>query len=152
MTRRTLQSILLVAVAALALMSARVSGAQQAGHRRLAFAARPIARGAVLGADDIEYRDSTTSAPADTNQVVVGWVTRRMIVAGEVLRSPAVTPPVIVMANESVEVEWTDQNVRLTVRGIATRSAALGERVPVRIDSGKRMDALVVAPGRVRIE
>lgn len=118
----------------------------------MAFATRAIARGAVLTANDFEYRDSTSRAPLDTNQISSGWVTRRTIAAGEVLREPAVEPPDLVSANEPVEIEWKDQNISLTMRGTATRNGALGEHVTVRTEQGKRIEATVVAAGRVRID
>jgi flagella basal body P-ring formation protein FlgA len=119
----------------------------------VAVAAHALARGEVLSADDIELRDTaTTRAMVDTNQIVPGWVTRRAIAAGEVLRAPAVVPPVVVAANQPVEVEWQDQNIRMTVRGIAARNASMGERVTVRMEHGRRLEATVVAPGRVRID
>jgi flagella basal body P-ring formation protein FlgA len=139
---------LLVALVAL---SASLAHAQNAA-RRVAVAARLLPRGAVLSVEDIVYRDSTIGGPMDTNTVAAGWVTRRLIGAGEVLRAPAVERPAIVSANEPVDIEWADQNVMLTLRGIATRNAALGERVPVRTGFGHRVDGTVVAPGRVRID
>jgi flagella basal body P-ring formation protein FlgA len=144
--------LLLVAVVVLALLPARHAGAQQAVPRKMAFATRAIARGAVLTANDFEYRDSTSRAPLDTNQISSGWVTRRTIAAGEVLREPAVEPPDLVSANEPVEIEWKDQNISLTMRGTATRNGALGEHVTVRTEQGKRIEATVVAAGRVRID
>jgi flagella basal body P-ring formation protein FlgA len=122
--------------------------------RRIAVAAHQIARGATLTADDIEFRDSTmrSGAPADTNEVARGWVTRRIINAGELLRAPAVEPPNLVTANQSVEVEWNDGNIHLSLRGIATRNAPIGSRVTVRMESGRRVDGTVVAAGRVRID
>lgn len=123
------------------------------GTRRVAVAAHALSRGEVLSADDIEFRDTTlTRAMSDTNQIVPGWVTRRAISAGEVLRSPAVEPPVVVGANQPVEIEWQDQNIRMIVHGTATRNASMGERVSVRTDTGRRIEATVVAPGRVRID
>lgn len=120
--------------------------------RRMPIALRTIPRGTVLGADDFEYRDTTTHLTPDTNQIVAGWITRRTINAGEILHAPAVEPPAVVTANSSVQVEWVDGNVRLTIRGVAARSGALGERVPVRTELGKRIEGTVVAPGRVRID
>jgi flagella basal body P-ring formation protein FlgA len=122
---------------------------------RVAVATRTLARGTVLSADDFELRDTTgrfISTLPDTTPVVAGWVTRRTINAGEILRSPAVEPPAVVNANSPVLIEWVDGNVRLTVSGIAARDGALGERIPVRTDTGKRFEATVVAPGRVRID
>ena len=147
---------LVVSLGTLVLLSAHAGEAQQATPRRVAVATRPIARGATLGVGDLEYRDSTlvsTFAPvADSNPVTAGWVTRRVIAAGEVLRAPAVEPPSAVSANQQVAVEWTDQNIRLTMRGIATRNAPVGSRVSVRMESGRRLETTVVGAGRVRID
>jgi flagella basal body P-ring formation protein FlgA len=151
MSVRPKYPLLLGALVALLALSAGLARAQQAA-RRVAVATRLLPRGAVLTADDIVYRDSTLRGPIDTSIVAAGWITRRLIGAGEVLRAPAVERPPIISANEPVVVEWADCNVLLTVRGIATRDAALGERVTVRTDLGHRVDARVVAPGRVRID
>jgi flagella basal body P-ring formation protein FlgA len=137
----------------LALLSI-VAAPARAQARRVPVATHQIPRGATLTADDIELRDSTmrSGAPIDTNDVVPGWVTRRVINAGEVLRAPAVEPPTLVTANQPVAVEWVDQNIRLTLRGTATRNAAIGTRVTVRMESGRRIDGTVVGAGRVRID
>jgi flagellar basal body P-ring formation protein FlgA len=135
---------------AMLVVAVRAVGAQQT--RRLAVATHALARGAVLSADDFEFRDSTMRAPLDSSRVAPGWTTRRMIAAGEILRSPAVEPPIVVGANQPVEVEWADQNVRLTIRGIAARNASVGERVAVRTELGRRVEGTVVAAGHVRID
>lgn len=173
--RRTLHPhpLLLVALATLLLVAARIAGAQQnassetiapravAPHarmepaepkHRLPVALRTIPRGTVLTADDFEYRDTTSRILPDTSVITPGWVTRRTITAGEILHEPAIEPPTIVTANEPVQLEWMDHNVRLTVRGIAARSGALGERVPVRTELGKRIEGTIVGPGRIRID
>jgi flagella basal body P-ring formation protein FlgA len=145
---------LLVALVALLVFAARVVGAQQtapsAGH--VPVAARALARGEVLGTADIIYRDTTLHGPIDTASVAAGWVTRRAIAAGEVLREPAVEPPIIVAANTPVQLEWNDHDVHISVAGTATSSAALGERVMVRTEAGRRIEGTVVAPGHVRID
>lgn len=151
MSLRPKYPLLIGTLVALLALSAGLSHAQEP-KRTVAVASRLLARGTVLGADDIVYRDTTVRGPIDTNQVAAGWVTRRAIGAGEVLRSPAVERPAMVSANEPVSVEWADRNVMLTVRGVVTRNAALGERVTVRTALGHRVDATVIAPGRVRID
>jgi len=146
---------LVVTLGTFVLLSAHAVDAQQTS-RRVAVATRTLARGVALGAGDLEYRDSTMSSTlgmsADTNRVAAGWVTRRVISAGEVLRAPAVEPPTAVSANQSVSVEWVDQNIRLTMRGVATRNAPMGSRVSVRMESGRRVETTVVGAGRVRID
>ena len=151
MTRRLLHPLTLILIAAAIALSARLAAAQQA-KVRVAVAARALARGAVLGDSDIVFRDTTGWATVDATPVAAGWVTRRVIAAGEPLRSPAVEPPVLVAANEPVEVEFRDGYVRLSIAGTAARDGALGERVPVRTELGRRIEGTVVARGRVRID
>lgn len=123
--------------------------------QRVAVATRVLARGTVLADSDFELRDTTVrfvSALPDTTPVAAGWVTRRTINAGEILREPAVEAPAVINANSPVLIEWVDGSVSLTVHGVAARSGAIGDRIPVRSDMGKRFEATVVAPGRVRID
>jgi flagella basal body P-ring formation protein FlgA len=155
--RRLRHPLTRIAMIALLVFSARLLAAQQPAARthRVAVAMRAIPRGAVLGDDDFVVRDTavrTVSPLPDSTRVSAGWVTRRSIAAGELLIEPAVEAPSVVTANSSVQVEFQDQNVTLTIRGIAARSGAIGERVPVRTELGKRLDATVIAPGRVRID
>ena len=154
-SKQRLQYPYLVAtLVALIVLSAGFAHAQapMSAPHRVAVATRTLPRGTVLSADDFAWRDTTLRGPSDTNTVSEGWVTRRLIGAGEVLRMPAIERPRAVLANQPVELEWRDGNVLLTLRGVATRNGALGERVSVRTGSGRRMEATVVAPGRLRLE
>jgi flagella basal body P-ring formation protein FlgA len=156
-TRSRVHPLILVALVAACLLSARVLVGQTpaAAMRRVAIATHAIPRGTVITGDDYEMRDTSTrgmvSLP-DTAPVTPGWIARRSIAAGEILRAPAIEAPTMVSANSTVQVEFADKNVILTVRGVAARNGALGERVPVRTELGKRIEATVVAPGRVRVD
>ena len=150
-TRRVEHPILLAILMALLVLSAKL-GHAQTPTKRVPVATRAMARGTVIGASDFAMRVTTVRGIADTSSAIVGWVTRRAIAAGEVLRTPAIEAPNVVTANQAVQVEWQDRDVRLTLRGIATRNASIGERIAVRTDSGRRMEATVVAPGRVRLD
>lgn len=159
LSSRLINSLLAVLFLGWILLAARAAGAQDVARQvavapthRMPIALHTIVRGSVLTVDDFEYRDTTTHAPADTAEVAAGWVTRRTINAGEILRTPAVEPPTIITANTPVQLEFVDGGVRLTVRGIATRSGSLGDRITVRTELGKRVEGTVVAPGRVRID
>jgi flagella basal body P-ring formation protein FlgA len=154
-----LNPLLVLVFLAWIVFAARVAGGQEPQRqasltpvRRMPVAVHVIARGAVLTADDFEFRDTTSRSAPDTNQIAAGWVTRRTINAGEILREPAVEPPTIVTANTPVQLEWIDTDVRLTVHGTATRSGSLGDRITVRTELGKRIEGTVVGPGRVRID
>jgi flagella basal body P-ring formation protein FlgA len=147
--------LLVGTLVALLAISARIGHAQTApagGTQRVAVATRTIARGTVLSASDFVLRDTTLRGPTDTSVAGEGWIARRLIGAGEILRMPAVERPRMINANQPVQLEFQDSNVTLTLRGIATRNAALGERIAVRTDSGRRVEATVVAPGRLRLQ
>jgi len=122
----------------------------------LAVATRFIPRGEALRDSDIALRDTVitwrwgTVSP-DTMRVQAGWVTRRPIAAGEVLRLPAVTPPPVVTSGSTVSAVWQDGPVRMVLSGVATNTAALGAPVGVRIDRGRRLDGVAVAPNTVRL-
>lgn len=121
---------------------------------RVAVAARALARGEVLGAQDITWIDTVAvRGAARDGEVAVapGWITRRVIAAGEPLRAPAVAPPPVVRANELVELVVQRGGAQLTVRGRAARDAAAGERVTVRVDAARRFDGIAEAQGRVRL-
>ena len=158
-TRRSVHPLLLVALVALLLLSARMLAAQgtpAAPSKRIAVATHALPRGTWLAADDVDLRDTTARAMVgempDTTPVMAGWVTRRAINAGELLRTPAVEAPAVVNANSPVQLEFADKNVTLTMRGTATQRGAVGERVQVRTEMGKRLEGTVVAAGRVRID
>jgi flagella basal body P-ring formation protein FlgA len=150
-TKLVAHPLLVATLALLLALSASIAHAQRPAQR-VAIATRSLARGTVLSAADFEYRDTTARGPIASARVDTGWVTRSTIAAGEVLREPAVQPPIVVSANQTVDLEWQDVNVRLIIRGTATRNASLGDRVIVRTDAGRRIEGTVIAPGRVRID
>jgi flagella basal body P-ring formation protein FlgA len=107
-------------------------------------AARDLGRGVVLTPADI-------SGPLTEAGVAPGWVTRRVMRAGEVLREPAVRPPMAVAAGDAVDLVWRGQGVEVRRSGVATGPAGIGERVTVRLDGRRRLDGTVEAPGLVRL-
>jgi flagella basal body P-ring formation protein FlgA len=156
----------LAAVTATALvLLAPFAGAQETaaaavprGHVRLALpvATRDLARGDTLRDSDMRFVDTLLvwrwqGTLPDTTRPQAGWVTRRPIAAGELLRAPAVTAPPIVASGATVRVLYQDGPVRLTLTGVATNSASLGAPVGVRIDRTRRLDGVAVAPNTVRL-
>lgn len=122
---------------------------------RVAVAARAMAAGESLTEGDWILRDTTiiwrwNTAP-DTTRPAAGWVTRRAIAAGEVLKSPAVIPPPVVTSGATVTAIYQDGPVRLVLSGTATNTAAIGAPVGVRIDRTRRLDGIAVGPNTVRL-
>ena len=104
----------------------------------VAVAARDLARGTVLGADDI----ARSAAPADgtgaSSGVGEGWVVRRLVREGEVLREPAVAPPAAIRSGEPVQGVVRRGAVELRVWGIALNDAPVGGIVHLRTVDGRR--------------
>jgi len=119
-----------------------------------AVAARRLERGVTLTEADVAHTVAVQwgEPQRDAVDVGAGWVTRRVIAAGEPLRSPAVAPPLLVNAGELVQVVARRGSVELTLRARAVSSAAAGERVTVRTEAGRRLRGIAVARGVVRID
>ena len=117
----------------------------------LPVATHRLARGMVLGADDfvearVAYRGP--SAPRRT-PVAAGWVTRRVIQSGEVLRAPAVAPAPLVAAGQRVLVTYQQGGFALTLDGVAPVAGSLGDTIPVRLGARRRIAGVVTGPARV---
>ena len=112
-------------------------------------AAREIARGAVLTAEDVAFPDGVAR---DSAGAPVGWVARRVITTGEELRAPAVQPPDLVRVGDAVQAIFADGALELRLIGRAMGAGQAGERVMIRIDTKRRFEGVVVGPRLVRID
>ncbi|HEX7243920.1 MAG TPA: flagellar basal body P-ring formation chaperone FlgA [Longimicrobiaceae bacterium] len=123
-------------------------------ERRVPVAARAVARGATLAAEDVAVAPVVEHGPprAEGPAPGAGWTARRGIAAGEPLREPAVGPPLLVRAGQPAEVVWSGSGVQVRLRGVALGSASEGGRVAVRIDTARRLEGVAVAPGTVRVQ
>jgi flagella basal body P-ring formation protein FlgA len=121
---------------------------------QVAVATHALARDVVLSDADIATSSVVLwGAPQDSTELpAAGWVTRRVIAAGEQLREPAVSKPALVKAGAGVTIEWRRGTVALSMRGTAAGSASLGESVWVRTENGHRLQGVVAAPALVRID
>lgn len=122
---------LVLGVAPLGAAAQEISGA-------VAVAARDLPRGAVLGAGDIALRPAEGEVPGAGSAVEEGWVVRRLVREGEVLREPAVAPPPAVRAGEPVQGVVRRGAVELRVWGVALNDAAVGDIVHLRTTDGRR--------------
>lgn len=117
------------------------------------IAARDLERGVILETADIRHRPSVRWGPPVRDALVAetGWETQRRIRTGEPLRPPAVELPLAVRAGDPVTVEFVRGPVLISLSGRAAGSGRIGEAVSVRTGTGRRLDGVVTAPGRVRI-
>lgn len=132
-------------------LSARLR-AQTVPHdsAQVLVATRTLPRGTVLHAADLTpetrvlRRSATTSATPGP-----GWLTRRVIRAGEVVAAPAVTPPPTIALGQNVDFVVVHGGVELSLPATAIFSAALGDTVAVRLATQRRATGIVAGPARV---
>jgi flagella basal body P-ring formation protein FlgA len=111
-----------------------------------ARAARDLGRGHVLAASDI-----SVDALNPPNPQLIGWITRRVIRAGEPLRAPAIAPPPLVRTGTPVTVQFVTAGVTVTREGTALMTGAFGDHVPIRLDEHRSLNGVVAGPSTVRI-
>jgi flagella basal body P-ring formation protein FlgA len=112
-----------------------------------AVAARRLERGVVLGDSDITFLPVKGSAQR-AKFASAGWVTRRVIQAGEPLHAPSVVPAPDVRASSPVAVV-TDGDVQIRVSGVAMEDGIVGDTILVSLGTGSRIRARIDEPGRV---
>ncbi|MGI8510655.1 MAG: flagellar basal body P-ring formation chaperone FlgA [Gemmatimonadaceae bacterium] len=121
--------------------------------QRVAIATHDLARGSVLSAADMKWTDTTgvTASSSDTARITAGWIARRSIRTGEILREPGVSRPDLVSSGDAVEVVYSTPEVTISVRGTAIGSGRQGDPVYVKLDNRKRLRGVVTAANTVRV-
>jgi flagella basal body P-ring formation protein FlgA len=119
----------------------------------LLVARHDLARGVALAAADIDTVVTGAPARADAAgaRAAAGWITRRIVRAGEPLRAPAVVPPPLIATGARVTLVWETGGLRLTRDGTALGAARRGERVTVRVDATRRFTGVATSPGVVTV-
>lgn len=118
-------------------------------------ATRRLTRGTVLRASDIARTqvaprlDANGHARPEALDVVPGWVARRVIQPGEVLRAPAVAPAPLVAAGQAVRFTYQQDGLELSLDGVAPVAGALGDTIPVRLGARRRLTGIVAGPAHV---
>jgi flagella basal body P-ring formation protein FlgA len=119
-------------------------------------AARALPRDIALSDSDVTLAPVTSWGPPSSRAGrpvrLTGWVTRRMVAAGEPLRDPAVVPPQLITSGSRVTVLYSRDGVEIRLSGTASGSASFGELVTVRIDTKRRVRGVAAGPALVRID
>lgn len=135
-----------------ALAAQGVAAASPAGDSlEVVVATRRLARGTVLRAGDLSVTRVAAGHPGARRhvRVVAGWVTRRVVQPGEILRPPAVAPAPLVAAGAMVQYTYQHDGLALTLPGVAPVAGSLGDTIPVRLGARRRVTGVVTGPARV---
>lgn len=118
--------------------------------------ARPMARGEVISASDIDWlRLPASRVRADAildADSLVGQEARRALRAGEALRSYDLSAPTLIARGETVDLVYQMGALTLTARARALEDAGEGQRARfVNLQSNRTVEAFAFAPGRARV-
>jgi flagella basal body P-ring formation protein FlgA len=117
-------------------------------------AIRPVGRGEVVKAADIELRSVDANsksvgqrAAADSVEKLIGMEARQAIQAGDIIFTDQVQAPIVVKRGDVITVTSQSGGIRVRTSGRATHDAARGELVQVEaLGSRAKYDARVTGP------
>jgi len=127
--------------------------------RQNVVAARQIARGEVLTAEDVEIRNEqisdTSLAPQAFTDLseAIGKQARLTIRPGQPIGPRAVAPPILIPRNAPVNIIIEKGSLRVVSAGVALADGRMRETLDVRVTAtGRSVKALVTGPGEVVLD
>jgi flagella basal body P-ring formation protein FlgA len=150
--KRTLLILALLLIGATVLLRASSAFAATV---RVVVPAHAIARGEVIGENDLTYAtvdgDALMSGVPTKMDEVKGLQTRRVLAAGQPFRGEDLRRPIVVTKGQTVTMQFSAPGVELNAVGRAMSEGGIGDTVTVQNPVSYRMvSATVVAPGTVR--
>ena len=117
---------------------------------------RPVARGAVIAASDIDWiRMPASQVRAEhltTLDALVGMAARRALRPDQPVRGYDIEAPAIITRGEIVSLVFTSGALTLAARARAMEDAAQGEVIRfVNLQSNRTVEAVAEGPGRARV-
>ncbi len=131
--------------------------AQIAVYGETAVASHSLERGSLIQPGDFHFvRQNLNQIGAnyvDPTSAIVGQELKRSMREGEPLRLSYLELPKIVQRGDRVTLEAQALGLNVAAPGLAMANGKVGERIQVKnAQSNKVVDALVIAPGRVRVK
>ena len=124
--------------------------------RLMPIAVRPLAKGAIVSANDVQLaKINGTSLGRDTVENlgdIVGKTLTKEIGQGEMFRAASVVVPPVVTTGSRVTLVYRHNRLEVTALGIALENGGQGQDIKVRNESSKKVVvARVVEPGMVMV-
>jgi flagella basal body P-ring formation protein FlgA len=119
-------------------------------------AKRPLARGAVLGPDDLDVAERDVAALASGYwsrlEDVLGMTLKQNVRLGAPIGKTQVAPPRMVRRGERVQILAKGAAMDVRMEGEALQDGAKGEAIRVRnLSSRREIEAVISAPGVVEV-
>ncbi|MEY4588451.1 MAG: hypothetical protein RL497_527 [Pseudomonadota bacterium] len=131
--------------------------AQIAVFGEIALATRSLERGSVIQPGDFRFiRQNLHSVGAnyvDPTAIIIGQELKRPLREGEALRLSFLDAPKTIQRGDRVTLEAQANGLSVAAPGMAMANGKVGDRIRVKnAQSNRIVDALVIAPGRVRVK
>jgi flagella basal body P-ring formation protein FlgA len=123
---------------------------------RVLVATRPLARDAVIAADDLRFEeravDLLTQGYVTDPQRLYGMRLRRPAAEGAVISPSMIAAAPLVARGQQVTLEAADQSIHIRMAGEALEEATLGERIRVKnLSSARVVEGIVRSPEIVEV-
>jgi flagella basal body P-ring formation protein FlgA len=151
----TRKNLLVIAVIVLLPAMMLAASSAFASTVRIVVPAHDIARGDVIGENDLTYATVDGAAlmsgvPTKMDEIK-GMQARRVLGAGQPFRGDDVRRPIVVIKGQTVTMQFAAPGVELTAMGRAMSEGGVGDTVTIQNPASYRMiAATVIAPGTVR--
>lgn len=127
-------------------------------RRNAVFTQRPVSRGDVFRAEDLEVREillGPESAPepylTDASQAV-GQQAARAVAANTAVSRSMLLKPLVVRKGEAVSIRLRSKYIEIVAKGVALQDGVIGDVVPVEVESsGKKLPCRAKAVGIVEM-
>jgi flagella basal body P-ring formation protein FlgA len=154
MTRKFLLTLAFCFVLPTALLAATSAFAATV---RIVVPTHDIARGEVIGESDLTYAtvdgNALMSGVATSMDEAKGMQARRVLSAGQPLRSADIRRPIVVTKGQVVTMMFSAPGVEVAATGRAMTEGGVGDTVTIQNPASYRMvSATVIAPGTVRAD
>ncbi|MDO9317085.1 MAG: flagellar basal body P-ring formation chaperone FlgA [Gammaproteobacteria bacterium] len=117
---------------------------------------RPLARGDVVGATDVELAEADLSTLRQSylqdSTLAIGMEVKRALPANTVIGREALAPPLLVKRGDTVVMSAKSGTVTIRQQGVAMQNGELGAQIPVRnSNSDIVVRAVVTGPGQADV-
>ncbi len=123
---------------------------------KVAVLAKPVAMGSEIFQDNIEWQErNLTQLPTGwvmSKEEIQGKTARVALMSGQVISPSHLKGQTVIQRGQSVLIQFKGQAFEIKAQVEAMQAAEIGDVIRVKTQSGKILNAVVVAPGEVHLQ